>query len=101
MKLGITMLAMPTRPSAGAGAAARPLGRGGRAGLGVGPGALPQPDTAPTKALSRVSEYLDVLRLSWQCLRTGEARVPRGVPHVRAAAVQPVGGCGARRARDA
>lgn len=57
----------------------------GRMLLGVGSGVLEFAsafhDKPPTKPLTRVSEYLDVLRLSWQYLRTGEAADYQGEFH--------------------
>lgn len=50
---------------------------GARMLLGVGSGALEFVsafhDKPPTKPLTRVSEYIDVLRLAWQYVSTGEA----------------------------
>ena len=50
---------------------------GGRMLLGIGSGVLEFAsafhDKPPTKPLTRVSEYVDVLRLAWQYVATGEA----------------------------
>jgi alkanesulfonate monooxygenase SsuD/methylene tetrahydromethanopterin reductase-like flavin-dependent oxidoreductase (luciferase family) len=50
---------------------------GGRMLLGIGSGVLEFAsafhDKPPTKPLTRVSEYVDVLRLAWQYVSTGEA----------------------------
>jgi alkanesulfonate monooxygenase SsuD/methylene tetrahydromethanopterin reductase-like flavin-dependent oxidoreductase (luciferase family) len=50
---------------------------GGRMLLGIGSGVLEFAsafhDKPPTKPLTRVSEYIDVLRLAWQYVATGEA----------------------------
>jgi alkanesulfonate monooxygenase SsuD/methylene tetrahydromethanopterin reductase-like flavin-dependent oxidoreductase (luciferase family) len=58
---------------------------GGRALLGIGSGVVEFVsafhDTAPSKPLTRVSEYIDVLRLSWQYLGTGEAPSYHGQFH--------------------
>jgi len=50
---------------------------GGRMLLGIGSGVLEFAsafhDKSPTRPLTRVSEYIDVLRLAWQYVSTGEA----------------------------
>jgi alkanesulfonate monooxygenase SsuD/methylene tetrahydromethanopterin reductase-like flavin-dependent oxidoreductase (luciferase family) len=58
---------------------------GGRMLLGIGSGVLEFAsafhDKPPTKPLTRVSEYIDVLRLSWQYVSTGEAPTYEGEFH--------------------
>ncbi len=58
---------------------------GGRMLLGIGSGVLEFAsafhDKPPTKPLTRVSEYIDVLRLAWQYLRSGEAPSYEGEFH--------------------